>query len=432
MLRALIEKDLRRVFRNPLPWLLNLALPIAITAIVGLVFGGQGGDNSIGRIRFGVVENDKSAISDILRGAATQGKGGQFLEPVFLEREEAERQLRDDKLAAILVIPPNFTSNYLMGEKVQLELIKNPAQQIHPTVLNELFGVVVSGLNAISRNLNGEFPKWRAVIEDKSDYHDIARLVDETGNKLHAARGYLFPPLITFTNALAEQSDAAARPATNAVAASAPTGAAKEPEQKFNLFAYMLVGMAGMFLLMLASQGMNDLHKELQKRTFERYTTLHENLLPFIIGKVIFTAVVVSIGAAIILGAGQVMFHFHWTHPLQLAALTVAYVVFCAGLMSVTVALMPDERRANALNNMLCMVLSMAGGCMFPPDNMPLFLRESIMPLLPTFWFSTAGRGLWWPGAGWSSPAAKLLVTGIACVAIAAFAFKRRFGKGLR
>ncbi len=432
MLSALIEKDLRRVWRNPLPWLLNLALPIAITAIIGLVFGGQGNDNSLGRIRFGVVENDKSAISDLLRGAATQGKAGQFLEPVFLERDEAERQLKDDKLAAILVIPPNFASNYLMGEKVQLELIKNPAQEIHPTVLNELFGVVVSGLNAVSRNLNSEFPKWRAVFEDDSDYHEIARLVDETGSKLHAARGYLFPPLITFTNALVEQSNAAPKLSANAVNAASTTAAAAEPEQKFNLFAYMLVGMAGMFLLSLASQGMIELHGELFNRTFERYCALRQNLLPFIFAKMIFTVVIVYMGAAVIFWGGQVMFHFHWTHPLQLAALTLAYVVFCAGLMSVTVSFMPDERRANTLNNMLSMVLSMAGGCMFPPDNLPAVMRDYVMPLLPTFWFATAGRGLWWPDGGWTAAAAKLAVTGLACAILAAFIFKRRFGKGIR
>ncbi len=430
MLRALLAKDLRRARRNPLPWLLNLALPILITAVVGLVFGsGSGNDNSLGRIKFAVVDEDKSPLADFLRGAVNQGKAAQFLEPVFLEREAAEQQLRDDKLSAILVLPTGFTSNYLTGLKAELELVKNPAEQIHPAVLEELLGVVVSALNAISRNFNSEFPAWRDALAGEPDYHEIARLIDQTGNKIHAARKYLIPPLVGYTN-IAEVAESVAGDATNAAASA--TGSEQKSEQKSNLFAYLLAGMAGMFLLLLANQAMNDLHRELEKRTFERYTTLHERLFPFVGAKALFTIVIVSIGAAIILGGGQLLFHFRWPRPLAMSLLTMAYVCFAAGLMAVTVAIMPDERRANALNNIMTMIFSMAGGCMFPTEQLPAFMREHISPLLPTFWFANTARELWWSDASWYIPAAKLAGLGALGIALAAFLFKRRFEKGVR
>jgi ABC-type multidrug transport system permease subunit len=430
VLRALLAKDLRRARRNPLPWLLNLALPILITAIIGMVFGrGSGNDNSLGRIKFAVVDEDKSQLADFLRGAGNQGKAAQYLEPVFLEREEADQQLRDDKLSAILVLPKNFTSNYLTGLKTQLELVKNPAEQIHPAVLEELLGVVVSALNAISRNFNSEFPAWRDALSGEPDYHEIARLVDQTGNKIQAARKYLIPPLVGYTNVV-EVPKPAASTGPNA-GTSASTSEAK-PEQKFNLFAYLLAGMAGMFLLMLANQAMNDLHRELEKRTFERYTTLHERLLPFVAGKALFTIVIVSIGAAIILGGGQLLFHFRWPRPLAMSLLTLAYVCFATGLMAVTVAIMPDERRANALNNVMTLIFSMAGGCMFPTDQLPAAMREYVSPLLPTYWFANTARELWWSDGSWYIPAAKLALVGALGVALAAFLFKRKFEKGAR
>jgi ABC-type multidrug transport system permease subunit len=190
--------------------------------------------------------------------------------------------------------------------------------------------------------------------------------------------------------------------------------------------------LAGMFLLMLASQGMTDLHREVSKRTFERYHTLHDHLLPFVMGKALFTAVIVSMGAAIMLVGGSWLFHFHWPRPLELGLLTLAYVGFATGLMAVTVAIIPDEKRANALNNVLSMILSMAGGCMFPPDNLPAAMREHLSPLLPTYWFATAARELWWSGGSWLIPAAKLAALGALCLAMAAFLFKRRFEKGAR
>ena len=163
-------------------------------------------------------------------------------------------------------------------------------------------------------------------------------------------------------------------------APSAGASAGKKAEAKFNLFAYLLPGMAGMFLLMLASQGMTDLHRELWRRTFERYHTLRERLLPFVVGKALFTVVIVGLGAAIILGGGQWLFGFRWPRPLELGLLTLGYACFATGLMALSVAMMPDEHRANALNNVLSMVLSMAGGCMFPPEQMPAFMRDQSLP----------------------------------------------------
>jgi len=432
VLRALISKDLRRVWRNPLPWLLNLALPILITAVIGIVFGsGSGEDNSIGRIRFAIVDEDNSTVSDFLRGAASQGKAGKYLEPVFLERSAADQQLKDDKLSAILVIPPRFTSNYLTGQHVHLELIKNPAEQIHPAVLEELLGVVVSALNGISRNFNSEFPQWREVVEGNGDYHDVALLIDETGNRLKAARKYLFPPLVSYTNN-ADESALSPRADSNPNASHPNPNTENKSAPKFNLFAYLLVGMAGMFLLLLANQGMSDLHREVAKHTFERYNTLHDRLFPFIAGKALFTIVLVSIGSAILLVGGELIFHFRWPRPIGLGLLTVAYVCFAAGLMSLTVALMPDERRANALNSVVAMVLSMAGGCMFPTDQFPAFMREHLALLLPTYWYATTARNLWYSDGSWWIAAGKLALLGAFCVALAAFLFKRRFEKGVR
>src|SRR6516225_2597159 len=108
MLQVLLAKDLRRAWRNPLPWLINLIVPLAMTALIGLVFGGRSDGGALGRIRFAVVDEDKSELSGLLRGAANQREGGKYLEPVFLEREDALRQLNASKLSAVLIIPQHF------------------------------------------------------------------------------------------------------------------------------------------------------------------------------------------------------------------------------------------------------------------------------------------------------------------------------------
>lgn len=199
MISLLLSKDLRRAWRNPLPWLISLALPLCITALIGLAFGGKSDSGGLGRIRFAVVDEDDSALTGFLRGAANQREGGKYLEPVFLPRETAMRQIQDNKLSAVLIIPEHFTRHYLTGsEAVTLELIKNPAQSIHPAVLDELLHAVVTALNAVARNFQSEFPEWQEVIEGKADYRKISALIERTGDKLQVAKKYVNPPLVSY------------------------------------------------------------------------------------------------------------------------------------------------------------------------------------------------------------------------------------------
>src|SRR5450755_2617772 len=199
MLRVLLAKDLRRAWRNPLPWLINLIVPLAMTALIGLVFGGNSSGGALGKIRFAVVDEDKSVLSDFLRGAANQRDGGKYLEPVFMEREDALREINASKISAVLIIPTNFMRNYFLGrDQVSLELIKNPAESIHPAVLEELLGAVVTAMNAISRNFNSEFPEWQAVFEGKEDFHKVSFLIDRAGDKLKTAKKFINPPLVSY------------------------------------------------------------------------------------------------------------------------------------------------------------------------------------------------------------------------------------------
>lgn len=440
MLRVLLAKDLRRAWRNPLPWLVNLALPLCITGLIGLAFGGKSDSGALGRIRFAVVDEDDSVLTGFLRGAANQGEGGKFLEPVFLQREEALRLINDNKISAVLIIPTNFTRHYLTGsEAVSLELVKNPAESIHPAVLEELLGATVTALNAVARNFQSEFPDWREVFEGKRDYRQVSALVERAGNKLEAAGKYLNPPLIIYTKETwSDDSDSGQTNALGSHSATANTADSKGGKSRngppFNLFGYLLAGMTAMFLLFLASSGMGDLLRELRQRTFERYHTLQQNVFPFVVGKVVFTVVMLLLCAAVMLGGGGVIFRIHWQQPLALVVLTVGYAAFAAGVMAFLTALIPGDRRGEALFSIVGMTLGLAGGCAFPPQQLPTFLREHITPLLPSFWYCDTVRSMEF-GSGtvsWVLVSLKLAVVSAALIALAAFLFRRRFKAGLR
>lgn len=429
MLRVLLAKDLRRARRNPLPLIINLLIPLVITALIGLAFGGKSDSGALGRIRFALVDEDKTILSDFLRGSANQREGSKYLEPVLLERAEALRQIYDNQISAVLIIPTNFTRNYLTGKtNVSLELIKNPAQSIHPAVMEELLGAVVTGLNAISRNLQSEFPGWQQVIEGKSDYKEVARLIERAGDKLKQVEKFINPPLVAY------EKDAKTEPATDSAANATENKTAPKKSPTSGIFGFLLVGMAGMFLLFLASNAMTDLHRELRLRTLARYHTLHERLSPFLASKVVFTVVILLISSAILLGGGGAVFGVGWKHPLELCLLAVSYAGFAAGLMALLVALMPDERKAGAMNTIVAMGLGLAGGCMFPPQALPAFLGKHITPLLPTYWFVDTARNLQYSdgAVAWLPALVKLLGLGFVLLAIAALLLRRQFQSGAR
>ena len=413
MLRVLLAKDLRRAWRNPLPWLINLIVPLAMTALLGMVFGGNSDSGALGRIRFAVVDEDKSVLSDFLRGAVNQNKAGEHLEPVFMERTNALRLVNENKISAVLIIETNFMRNYLTGrEPVSLELIKNPAESIHPAVLEELLGAVVTALNAVSRNFNSEFPEWQAVFEGKEDYHKASLLVERAGDKLKAVKKFINPPLVGYEKEDDSESTNATANTVNANGSDTHRAAAKTVEKKNarsnsdslqTMFAYLLLGLSAMFLLFLGQNAMTDLHRELRQRTFERYQTMHPQLWPFIVSKIVFAVVVLLICSAVMLGGGGLVFQIHWQNPLPLLALVFGYACFIAALFAVLVALVPDERRAGVLNNVAGMALGLAGGCAFPASQLPAFLREHITPLMPSNWFVETARNLQFnsPGVAW-------------------------------
>src|ERR1044071_7440473 len=232
MLWTLLIKDLRRAWHNPWPYLINLALPLCITALIGLVFGPSSKGGGLGQIKFAAVDEDDSVLSSLLRGAMNQGDFKKYLEARFLERQQALKQINDNQISAVLMIPKGFTRSYLTGDKpVALELIKNPAQSFYPAILEELLEVVVAGLNAVARNLRSDLPEWQEIIEQEGrpDMKRIAGLLVRVGDRFEQAGHYLFPPLIGYEATTRKK--------------------AKEEGPAWNIFAFLLPGMAAMFLL---------------------------------------------------------------------------------------------------------------------------------------------------------------------------------------
>ena len=417
MLWTLLSKDLRRQWHNPWPYLINLALPLCITALIGLVFGPSTKGGGLGQIKLAVVDEDDSVLSSFLRGAMDQSDFKKHLEARFLEREPALSEINANKISAVLIIPKGFTRSYLTGDRpVAFELIKNPAQSFYPAILEELLEVVAAGLNAVARNLRPDLPEWQEIIEQEGrpDMKRIAGLLARVGDRFEQAGHYLFPPLVGYEATTQKK--------------------AKREGPGLNIFAFLLPGMAAMFLMFLADHAIRDLYREVSARTLDRFRTLHNRLLPFVISKVVLAMAVVALGSIVMFGGGVLIFGIHWEKPLAMTAVILAFGLFGSGFMAFIAALARNERRANAINSVLVMCLSFVGGSFFPASQLPPLFRDHLSPLMPNYWFIESLRALQSGGAGqpWSWAASKLLILGLTLVIVASWLFQRALAKGVR
>lgn len=425
MIPILLVKDLKRTIHNPVPFLITIAIPFLITLMIGMAFGPMSGGDGEGMapIRLGVVDEDDSLFSHFLSGTTGQEDFQKHIDMQFLEREQAMEMIGKGKLSAVLIIPENFTEDYLEGkEKVKLTLIKNPAESIYPTLAQEGTELVVTTLNAIARNFREDLQALEDVFDEDQDFSllrdggKILMVVDRSLKRLEAAEDYLAPPLVGYEKEDRQEEEA------------------EESGPDFNLFAFLLIGMSAMFLLMLADNCMRDLYRENRFHTLERFRTLHEGLFPFVASKVLYTIVILMVAVVVLFGGGSLIFQFTWQNLGKVLLLVISYNLFGAGLMGLLAALAGRERRADILNNIVVMGIALVGGAMWPPEQLPPFIRDHITPYSPAFWFSSAVRGLQSDYAEFDWILAIGLLTGLGLVfiALAARIFQIRLGKGVR
>lgn len=418
MLWTLLKKDFRRTRRNPWGWIFNLSLPLAMTALFGFAFGGSGkGGASVAKIKIAIVDEDKSIVGSMLRSAISQGDAASHFEVQLENRTNAASLLRDGKISAALVVPAEFTKGFFSGKtNLALEVIKNPAHTIYPAVVEEMTAVVVTGLNAVARNLGPEMPYFEAMFKSGFSFDQISAAMLRLQERFAPAKKYLSPPLVQY----------------------ARTETVTTPEKKeggLGIFAYILPGVASAFLLFLADNCMRDLHRERRMRTLDRLRTMTNGVGVFITSKVLYAAISVFLGSGILFGLGTIIFGVDWKEPWLLAAASLAYSVFAAGFLAMLVTLARNEKRTESMNSMILFAVAFAGGSYFPAEQLPAFIREHVCPLMPNYWFIEAVRGIangTPQGMTALGTVLKLALVGVVLAAGSAIVLQKRLTEGAR
>jgi ABC-2 type transport system permease protein len=401
--RALVGADLQIFFRDKRSLILNLATPLVIAGLFGMVFGG-GGQAAPGRMPIAVVDQDASEVSRaIVAGLAAE----RTLEVLALDREAAREQVRQGKVRAAIVLPAGF------GDAARKELLGGNAKQRVPVLYDPS---QIATLPMVQGLLTQQV--FSAVTGNLFSGQRGAELIDESLATLDAqgldvaTTGDLRELLMRARNLnqrnRADPGDGT-QPATGAAAPprsglTVPFELADEAvtsgRTPYNGFAHACAGMGVQFILMMgieAGVGLLLLRRRGLWLRLKAAPLARSTLLAARVGSV----AILSLAMFAFLYAGAALLYGVRVDGSMLGfvGIAVAFSLTTAafGLLIAALGQTPEATRGLAIFATLVMVL--LGGGWVPSFLFPEWLQTA-GAVLPTRWAIQGLEAMTWRGLG--------------------------------
>jgi ABC-2 type transport system permease protein len=351
---------------------------------MALAFGNRGGEPQTPVMRLVLLDLDDTPLTSFIAGSSqNRDVAKHMVLKSVRSREEGLRLLRTEEYNALLVLPKGFSEDLLEDRRTEIEIVKNPAQRFMPVIAEQGAEVVSLYLSAGRRFIGDDAQRLLSLFEGNGwdDAAGIAAMITAAYLRVRAADSLLFPPIIEAKTSEAKSS------------ASGQGG--------FDFMGWMYPGMVVMGLLFVGTTQMGDLLRERTGGTLKRQLAAPVSPLQVLLSKVVGTAAVLSISAAVFLGIGTLAFGIRWGRPLPFITTVILLVLACTGFSALLFALVRTERQGDAFGGILIMVMSLLGGAFVPEQVMPPALR-SLSLFTVNRWGHAALRELT-AGRGWEA-----------------------------
>ncbi len=119
---ALIERDMRKFFRNPALMMASMIFPLVQLVVLGYAFGGK-----ITKVRVALVDKDTGTQARQVRAGlnAIVENPETFHLTQYADLSEAVTDLKAGFLKAVIFIPPDFSQRVLRNEKPRIAFIED-------------------------------------------------------------------------------------------------------------------------------------------------------------------------------------------------------------------------------------------------------------------------------------------------------------------
>jgi ABC-2 type transport system permease protein len=367
-------RSVRETLGNRNLLLIMIAAPLAITAVIGLAFGGlSSGDINISTIEMGVVNNDQGAnmgftsmnfgslLTDILT-KPTDPTLQKLIHAQVLPEAEARKMVDEGKLAAVLIIPADFSSalnpaNDKMGQ-TKLTLYRDAGSPISASVVSSVVGQIANTLAA------GNITLFTAKDINPLLMVQAQTIVTEIGDQLRSAA-----PV-----SIDEQSI---------------TGA---PSVTTNPLQYFAPAMAIFFVLFTGTNGAASIFEDKENGTLQRLLVTPNSTLTLMAGRFLGTYLSGLFQLGILIVAMPILGRIIGTktsvwgnNMLGVILLAMAVSAAATGFGTMIAGLSRDKNQANVLASIVPMLFGMMGGAFFDLSGAgPIF--NSLAKLTLNYW----------------------------------------------
>lgn len=400
--------------RNPAATLLLLAVPVLLSALFALVFTPGSGGTKI-HFTMLVADADNTLVSRFIRGAFTHGELAEMVETVEVPPAEARSRFSQAEASALLEIPKGFGKRLLNGEKVELVLVKNPAQQVLPGVAEQIAASLATVTEYAARILGDPIRETGIVDESAKGFPSSDRFMSVSKGvyeRLERVHRYISPPVISIKS----------------------QGPAK-PTNQVNFYAVFFPGMALMALLFLAEATFRDFATEREGGQLRRLISAPIHPAQILVARLISAILLVFAGFIIQLAFAVVIFSMPVQSPLLLLGGGFLAAAACTGVMGMVHCLTGRSRSGEATASIAVVVLCMLGGSFIPLESLPAFFIHTAR-MTPNHWaisllrHATGTASRITPSA--SSAILALALISISTGLIAAWGLSRQARKGVR
>lgn len=417
-------KDLTRSFRSAFAIGMMVIAPLMLTGLIYFAFGGASrGATKMPSINVGVVNLDVLPANSPLEAPIGNNIRAMFFDESvkpwitaadYADETSARAALDEQKIGVAIIVPRNFTEQYLSGAKdTPVLIISDPTLSIGPAVVDQMVTMMVDGVagGGIALQTIMERQQANGVNPDPAQ---IPSWIQRYGDWYREFQRDLF-----------HHPD---RAAFVMVAPSAGESGNVDPLQK--TMGLTMAGQMIFFAFFTGAYSMMSILREDEEGTLARLFTTPTERTSILTGKFVAVFITVILQGLVLMVAGHYAFRINWGEPAGAVLALTGQVVAATGLGVLLIAFVKNTRQGGPVLGGGLTALGMLGGLFTAniPDAMPAAMNM-IANFTPQGWVLRA-----WRMVMDGQSANELLISfvvlvamGLLMFAIGARMFKKRF-----
>ena len=373
-------KDFKRSFRSLFAIGMLFVVPLLITGLIQVAFGGSLNDGEaadMADFNVLVVNLDQPAAGGLALGETLVDMLHDDRMPDWLVVESAAdelagRQAVDRQQAgAAVIIPADFTARLMQPNgKTSVRIVHNPTLSIGPLVLKQLIDQFAGGVTGSQIAI--------ATLEEITADHGVTLSSESRQAYLQAYQEW-------YTSFQQELNHGGA----NAIAFRLPgDGPQVDVNPIQGIMGQIVAGMIVFFVFFGGASAAQSILQESEEGTLARLFTTPTSRAAILNGKFVYVLSLVTVQTLVLLLLSSLLFGIDWGQPMAVALVVAGLAVSAAGFGIFVISLLNSSRQAGPVIGGLFTVTGMMGGLISAAVPMPEGFSV-IQKLVPQGWVFT-------------------------------------------